>query len=336
MSTITMQEELTLALRFRDTLHAMKPQNHTIEVYDAIEPELLKLLYAENKDLSDLAYQKIKLLLSQNLDSKNPTFIQLQDLLSDLHQRRNRYLISVSKGFLGFWAEENWAGANLALLVLPLLAGGLFFPLAGVGLLVYTAVVAASAAMDVARKSPDYWLEESSPDARELTDEQRNALQQQYENIDLFLPENHPEKDEFKFMNRQSYGLYVLVFGIALLGLASLLFPPIGIPAIALTVLSIVAAGATGMQVYFMVQKNDHVLAEIEHEQRMSPVATFTEHDSTVLINKKLPYGTIKEQNAHREVSLTESQSSVKPMPHLSTRNDDEADDTDGEGGPHL
>ncbi len=331
-----MQEELTLALRFRDTLLAMKPQNHAIEMYDAIEPVLLKLLYAENKDLSDLAYQKIKLLLLQNLDSKNPTFIQLQDLLNELHQRRDRYLVSVSKGFLGFWAEENWTGANLALLVLPLLAGGLFLPLAGVGLLVYTAVVAASAAIDVARKSPDYWLEESSPDARELTDEQRIALQHQYKDIDVFLPENHPEKDELKFMNRQSYGLYVLVFGIALLGLASLLFPPIGIPAIALTLLSLVAAGATGMQAYVMLQKQDHALAEIEHERMMSPVVMFTEHDdSTALINEKLPHKTVSEQDAHQEGLLSASPLRTKLTPRPNMHND-EVDDIEDEGGPHL
>jgi hypothetical protein len=332
MSTTTMQEELTLALQLRDSLQAVKPKNHAIEMVDAIEPELVKLLYAQNKDLADLAYQKINLLLLQSLDPKNSALPKLQALLNDLHQCRDRYLPSVAKGFFGFWAEENWTGVNLALLALPLLMGA-FFPIVGVGLLVYTGVVAASAAVDVARKSPDYWLEESSPVARELTPEQCQALHKQYGDIDFFLPDNNPQKDAFKSLDTQSYGLYTLVFGIAIVGLGSLLFPPIGISALALTVLSIIAVVATGMQGYVMLQKHNHILAEINQEASTASVETFIEHDSTAVITQKLPKSVTREPVTNAQVSSPSS--SVRPMPQSTQETNNEEDDTEGDDGPH-
>lgn len=328
-----MQEELTLALQLRDGLQAVKPKNHAIEMVDAIEPELLKLLYAQNKDLADLAYQKINLLLLQTLDPKNPALPKLQALLNDLHQCRDRYLPSVAKGLFGFWAEENWTGVNLALLALPLLMGS-FFPIVGVGLLVYTGVVAASAAVDVARKSPDYWLEESSPVARELTPEQCQALHKQYGDIDFFLPDNNPQKEAFKSLDTQSYGLYTLVFGIAILGLGSLLFPPIGISALALTVLSIIAVVATGMQGYVMLQKHNRILAEINQEASTASVETFIEHGSTAMITQKLPKSMTREPVTNPQVSSRSS--SVRPMPQPPQETNNEEDDTEGDDRPHL
>lgn len=332
MSTITMEEELTLALQLRDMLYKIEPQNHAIEMVDAVEPELLKLLYAKNKDLADLAYQKLNLLLLQNLDSHNPALPDLQRVLNDLHHRRDQYLSSVNKGFLGFWAEENWTGINLALLALPLFMGS-FFPVAGVGLLVYTAVVAASAAVDVARKSPDYWLEESSPDARELSAEQCQALYKQFGDIDFFLPNNHPQKDALKSLDNQSYGLYVLVFGIAVVGLVSLLFPPIGIPALALNVLALVSVVATGIQGYIMIQQHDHILAEIEHETA-SPAETFTDQDSTTRMNQKLPKTKVIASEVKKTPSVAAS-TTIKSAPHPSPAPRNEEDDKQGEG-PHL
>ena len=313
MSTVTMQEELALALNFRKALLARKPQNLSIEIYDAIEPELLKLLYAKNKDLSNLAYQKIMAILIQNLDPRDPVCIQLKGLLSDLHTRRNTYLISPSKGFLGFWAEENWAGANLAVLALPFLAATLFPP-ASVALLTYALAITVCAGIDVARKSPDYWLEESSPKARELTEEHRAAFQKDYGHMEVFLPENNSEKDAFKSMDQLSYAMYGMVLGIAVLGLASFLFPPIGIPVIALTALSGVAIAATAMQCYLMLDKQQKLLAEIQHEQAFSPTPKFEQHDSTTMMNHKIPtQNKAPESGPHPSMTAASAHVSQKP-----------------------
>ena len=48
MSTMTMAEEMVLALKFRDSLHAIKPQNFAVELYDAIEEDLFCLLYTSD------------------------------------------------------------------------------------------------------------------------------------------------------------------------------------------------------------------------------------------------------------------------------------------------
>lgn len=335
MSTVTMQEELALALNFRKALLARKPQNLSIEIYDAIEPELLKLLYAKNRDLSDLAYQKMMVILIQNLDPTDPVLIQLKGLLSDLHTRRNTYLISSSKGFFGFWAEENWAGANLALLALPFLAATLFPP-ASVALLTYTLAITVCAGIDVARKSPDYWLEESSPKARELTDEQRITFQKAYGHMEVFLPENNSEKDAFKSMDQLSYAMYGMVLGIAILGLASFLFPPIGIPVIALIALSGVAIAATGMQCYLMLDKQQQLLAEIEHEQVSTPTTKFEHHDSTTMMNHKIPkQNKGSESGPHSSMAAASTHVSPKPSPKPEdTAAEEEEEKNAGKGSP--
>lgn len=332
MSTATMQEEMSLALNFRKALLARKPQNLSIEIYDAIEPELLKLLYAKNKDLSDLAYKKMMIILTQNLDQTDPVLTELKAVLSDLHIRRNRYLNNLSKGFFGFWAEEDWAGANLAVLVLPFLAVTLFPP-ASVALLAYTVAITVCAGIDVARKSPDYWLEESSPKARELTDEQRAIFQRDFGHIEVFLPENNKEKDAFKSLDKESYVMYAMVFGIALLGLASFIFPPIGIPVIALTALSVVAIAATGMQCSLMLQKQQYLLSEIEHEQASTPAAKFEQHDSTAMMNHTIPKQS-KESDPHPQSSMTTTTTHVSPKPTGDIPSEVAEDEDAGKRGP--
>lgn len=326
-----MQEELTLALTIRDTLQAISAKKLATQLYRAVEPELLKLVYAKNKDLADIAYHKIRAALYVNLNHDDPTFQKLDDLLLELLKRRQRYLKSPATSFLSFWAEEGWTGGNYALLILPFLLGTLFPP-AGIALLIYTIIVTAAAAIDLARKSPEFWLEETSPDTRDLSEQQREAFEKDYADIALFLPENNLSPDPVKTTNYQSYFLYTLVFVIALIALASLLFPPIGIPVIALTALSVVAIAATGMQMTMLYQTREQQLAEIRYERDASYFIKPNHHDSTAVITEILPKRTV----------TPSPQSTPHETPHRAKKivpkkeEEDNLCKGDSDEGPHL
>ena len=287
-----MEKELTLALTIRESLQAITPPNLAAEIYRSVEPELLKLIYAKNKDLADIAHQKIRATLAVNLNQDDPIFQQVDNLLAQLVTQRQGYLKSPSASFLSFWAEEGWEGGNYALLIVPFLLSTLFPP-AGIALLIYTLIVTATAAIDFARKSPEFWLEKTSPNARELSDQQREALKKKHGDIELFLPEKNLRPDPVNEINYRSYFLYGLIFAISLIGLASLLFPPIGIPAVALTTLSVVAIVATSMQMNLLFQTRQHQLAEIRYERETSSPTKSEGNNSTELISEKLPKRTM-------------------------------------------
>lgn len=340
MSTMTMAEEMVLALKFRDSLHAIKPQNFAVELYDAIEEDLLKLLYAKNKNLAEIAYQQIKSILAQNLKEQDATFLDLDKQLSNLLRQRNSYLTSPSQGFFGFWAEENWIGANLAVLALPFIVGSAF-PIAGVGLLIYSVAVSASAGIDVMRNTPNRWLEEFDPASRELTDVQRDILRKKYPNSEHFFPENYMQPKPSN-TDRRSYALYWLVFAISVIGLLSFLFPPIGIPAIALLLLSVVAMGATGLQAYLLLEKRNKILGEIDAAQAEMHSVTYHQHDSTAMINQKLPRKKNVTPPRPKVAKQKKSAVSVKKSPRkileetlpIQTQ-DEEGEEGEGNEGPH-
>ncbi len=331
-----METELTLALSIREALQAITPHNLATEIDRSVEPELLKLVYAKNKDLADIAHQKIRATLAVNLNQNDPTFQHLDNLLAQLLTQRQSYLKSPSASFLSFWAEEGWGGGNYALLIVPFLLGTLFPP-AGIALLVYTIIVTAAAAIDFARKSPEFWLEKASPNARELSDQQREAFKKRHEDIELFFPENNLRPDPVKETNYRSYFLYGLVFAISLIGLASLLFPPIGIPVLALTTLSVVAIFATGMQMSLLFQTRQHQLAEIRYERETSPPTKSQGNNSNELISEKLPKKTMA-PSPQRTPHPTLVQSSPRKTETILPKQEEKKDTEEGDGdkGPHL
>lgn len=349
MSKAMMQQELELALQYRDMLLKADPSHLTaIHLYDMIEPELVKLLYAKNQDLADIAYQKINTLQSLHLAQDDPDFKSLTNLLHTLRDSRNRYLESPSESFFSYWGQQGWTGANLALASLPLLLGAAFPPV-GITFLLYLGISSASSAIDFTRSSRDYWVEEQPPRSRELSPEQITRLQKSYEDIDVFLPENNPTKHNpiDKKIQTASYITYTLVFAICLIGLTAFLFPPIGIPALALFVLSVVAVVGTGAQCGFLYQKQQQQQAEIQHEKDMSYYSEQPtegkEHDSTFLIARSLPKPSYS-QRRQKSLGTPSVPSSgnntheIELSPLLTPSHQPKQDDTDqdeeGDSGP--
>ena len=340
-----MKEELEFALEFRELLLNTQPNNNYTEnyykqLYETIEPELIKLVYAKNKDLLDIANEKIKDILEQHYPRDDPNYRdKVIQSLKILYDKRSEYLKKVPTGLFGVWLEDYWTSANLALLILPLL-GVAFFPTAGVGLLVYTAVTTGAAVYDFGRKSSEKWSEETNPEARELCENDQKALKDNYHDTDSFLPKNHPEKDSVKHIDRRAYGFYVLGFALAVIGLVSFLFPPMGIPVIALLLLSAVAIIATVVQSAFIKEKQSQLLAEIAHEQSTTPA-------ELVILTNPPRQSQLLAEIAH-EQSTTPAKSviltnPVSPYPSDNEarsdkeKKDEEEEEGEGEGehGPH-
>lgn len=355
MSKAMMRQELELVLKCREIILRAHPTHlAATHLFDLVEPEFIKLLYATNQDLADIAYQKIRDTLYYHLDPKGSDSQQIDNLLLQLIESREQYLETPYDNFLAYWGQQGWTGVNLALLCLPLLLGAAFPPL-GLTFLLYLGITSASAAFDFTRTSKNYWDEEQPEHTRELSDAQIEQLEQSYDNIEVYLPRNNPvqKKPIDQQLNTASYITYTLVFVISLIGLAAFLFPPIGIPAVALLALSVIAIAGTAAQLGFLHQKQRQQQAEIKNEREMlshfnTPIEG-KEHASTFVITHTLPENK-SPQIAKKHKKKGETKPALasgnnktktiqfKPIPtSQKTAEEQEAQEREGEGehGPH-
>ncbi len=288
MSQESMQIELTLALEFREGFIKEVPVDQKTAAL--IEKELIHILYANNTELLETAQRNIDFLISPYLDTSNSAHQNLQKMLQALIDQRAGYLTNPPKTLFAYWLQHRRASLDLMLLTAPLLIG-IAIPPVGIVALAYAAIDAGLAAIDFRHAHNEYWEEENPPGTRELDDAQIQTLQQTYKNIDDFLPEHNidPQIVVEKQINTASYWTYGLMFVISLVALMALAFPPIGIPAIALSALLLVTLGGTGLQFAFTFQKQRAQLNNIQDALTRSDQLLDThQHESTAVITERL------------------------------------------------
>ncbi|PJD90720.1 MAG: hypothetical protein CK424_08615 [Legionella sp.] len=346
MSQESMQIELTLALECREGL--LKELSNHPKIHPLIEKELIHILYANNSELLEIAQRNIDFLISPYLDPTNPTHQAIQKMLQAFIDQRAGYLKAPPKTFFAYWSQHQRTNVDLFLLTVPLLVG-LVFPPVGIITLVYAGIDAGLASLDFRQAHYEYWDEEERPDSRELSEEQTRTLQQTYPNIDIFLPEQNIDSNLLidKKINTASYAIYGIMLVISLIALAALVFPPVGIPAVALTALLFVNIGGIGLQFGFTFQKQHTQLNNIQNALTGSEQLTHVhqhEHASTLMITERLstpkkthPRKRVKSPPAVQQPTPSLTPMSIKPAaPKPQTHKKRKTDDqSEGEAGPH-
>ncbi|HVT62861.1 MAG TPA: hypothetical protein VHD33_05165 [Legionellaceae bacterium] len=320
MSQATMQQEILLALECRTVMFkALSKHQH---IHPLIQKELINILYAKNITQLEIAQKNIEFLLHQQLSSTDPKYQMINHAFNDLLEHRKVYLKPPQKTYRNFWSDEGWTGLSFAILTVPFIVG-LFVPVVGSIALGYATLDAVLSSIDMGRAHRSYWSEEDPPETRILSEEQIRTLQQSHIDIEDFLPENNPDPNQSmtQRIDQASYWTYALVFTISLVGLAALLFPPIGIPTIALFCLSAVAIAGTGLQLGLIYEKQQMDLHAIQDTITQSKQLRSTPHPHHQDINTLLSAHTpshathLTSQSHSKQPQTTPGASSLLEIP---------------------
>lgn len=205
----------------------------------AIE-SLQGMLHTQNLKILQQHYERLFNLLREldfSRGTSNSEFSQnMRDLKTLLHLKQtylNRWF-----SYLQFWSSQQWPHLNLLFLIVPLVVG-IFVPPVGIAMLVFMAFYTTVCLFDFGVQSPNYWQWQDMPTLIEkpLTEQETDELQNEYPNLmkQIARPKADPTTSR---LNDFLYYGDVIAISICVIALLALVFPPIGIPALALSILT--------------------------------------------------------------------------------------------------
>lgn len=153
--------------------------------------------------------------------------------------------------YLRFWSDKQWPGMNMIFLVVPLVIG-VFVPPIGLTMLIFTCIYTAISVVDFSVQSESYWQWQDYPGlstGMQPIDAQP-GLESEEESAALLTDNKKPTNasNHFNRLNAFCYYGDIVAIGICVIGIISLVFPPIGISMLALTILAGVAIFIAAVQ----------------------------------------------------------------------------------------
>ncbi|MDP3705907.1 MAG: hypothetical protein Q8R24_08355 [Legionellaceae bacterium] len=265
--------ELQLVLLIQRELKQSFP---SAEFDQAVQRILLGMLYANHKETYDAHRKRMDALLNQLrpiANAEQATHINNSSAYVQTLSKIRRNYLQTTPGLIRFWFNERWGGLNFLFLILPLIVGAVYTPV-GIAVLIFIIISTTFDVVNFSRKSRDYlgWSDEKPLGRQPLTPDERSTLEQTYgvDTVKAFhlLSTSKVEEE----MSTTMYATYVVAFALSLIALAAFLFPPIGIPALALLLLTALAIGISVYQVGTVYNKR---LVELDNiKQRNDSIAS--------------------------------------------------------------
>lgn len=275
-------QEIKLALSIQQRLMAVCDSEY---IHNAVNLSLKGMLEATKIEEFDLYRNRMVSLLDELSRYAPPEhqegIVNALNEVAALAKIRHKYLHNLFS-YLQLWAEEKWPGLNLVFLIIPYIVG-IVVPILGTATLIFSSILTGIDFLDFGRQSQTYWNWDDAPSDRKpsLSAEEISTLNnnEHYKNLNIVL-DTPPTK-----ISNVLYASYAIALAISLIGLASFIFPPIGIPALALTILTVVAIFAAGTQAKIVYSNRRQQLAAIQElkETIKSQISDDSNHMEAIL-----------------------------------------------------
>lgn len=282
--------ELKIALTIKKMIDEAAP-----DIKDNATKALKAMLETNKVEIFDLQEKHLKNLLvpiSLSNSEQHQTIIKNIELLAN---KRRLYLPKIPS-FFKFWSQEQSSGYNFLIIIVPLIIG-CFIPIVGVAMLILLTLTMALDLKDFSHETILYWSDAPPIDINHLTESELKELNTAFGNESVSALKGKPRPSDEK-SSTSMYASYVLIFIISVIGLAACMFPPIGIPAVALLALTVISIAIVSAQARDIHNKRQAQLSEVktcseEIEKHYSnPVANTQNNDelssSDALTIKKL------------------------------------------------
>ncbi len=232
---------------------------------NTVAQHLRAILYKNNLKLVTLHADKLRQFIEtryENTVNDKAQYYQICLLHIDaLKQDRIKQLYHWFS-YIRFWSAKQWPHLNLLFLVVPLVVG-IFVPVVGLGALIFLAIYTTVSILDLGVQSESYWEWQDIPNPTKNPLIQEETLQNNSSTIDLLA------RPKDSLVNRRLndilyYGDIIAVV-ICLLSVISFIFPPVGIPVLALTILTGLALLIGGAQWLAIIKQQAQEQEEVNN-----------------------------------------------------------------------
>lgn len=144
-------------------------------------------------------------------------------------------------GYMKFWSDEHWPGQNMVFLIVPLiLSVADIFPPVRLATLIFTGIYTAVSVLDFGAQSEGYWGW-SDPPPLNYRNDQPLDQDLNHDETHLLLHDTLTTENTPNRLNQFCYYGDIIAIAICVIAIISLAFPPVGIPVLALTILTGIA-----------------------------------------------------------------------------------------------